>query len=203
MYLFLLVSLSGCGLVGDVYQEESRRIINYLLADFPLPNDAQIQKVPTVILGTGTGIAGRIVLESDLSPAENLIFYGNSTQGAGWGLVSSTVAEEIILIYTKEGRHATIEILRKGRGIGGITGGGSGSHDYYFCCTSWCYPRAKSLSCSRYPEKWVGSRDSSKRLGLNTFNCRRFGLQLRSVSLFVKTPYFTLSFALQYKGVQR
>ena len=119
--------LSSCGLVGDVYQEESRRIINYLLADFPLPNDAQIQKVPTVILGTGTGSAGRIVLESDLSPAENLIFYGNSTQGAGWGLVSSTVAEEIILIYTKEGRHATIEILRKGRGIGGITGGGSGS----------------------------------------------------------------------------
>ena len=111
--------MSGCGLVGDVYQEESRRIINYLLADFPLPNDAEIQKVPTVILGTGTGIAGRIVLESDLSPAENLIFYGNSTQGAGWGLVSSTVAEEIILIYTKEGRHATIEILRKGRGIGG------------------------------------------------------------------------------------
>ena len=119
--------ISGCGLVGDVYQEESRRIINYLLADFPLPNDAEIQKIPTVILGTGTGIAGRIVLESDLSPAENLIFYGNSTQGAGWGLVSSTVAEEIILIYTKEGRHATIEILRKGRGIGGITGGGSGS----------------------------------------------------------------------------
>lgn len=42
--------------------------------------------------------------------------------------MSSTVAEEIVLIYTKEGRHATIEILRKGRGIGGITGGGSGSH---------------------------------------------------------------------------
>jgi hypothetical protein len=125
--VLIFVSLmSGCGLVGDVYQEESRRIINYLLADFPLPNDAEIQKVPTVILGTGTGIAGRIVLESDLSPAENLIFYGNSTQGAGWGLVSSTVAEEIILIYTKEGRHATIEILRKGRGIGALAGG-SGS----------------------------------------------------------------------------
>ena len=85
-----------------------------------MPNDAEIQKLPTVILGTGAGIAGiagRIVLHSDLSPAENLIFYGNSTQGTGWSLVSSTVAEEIILIYTKEGRHATIEIGRRGGGI--------------------------------------------------------------------------------------
>lgn len=65
-------------------------------------------------MGTGAGIAGRIVLYSDLSPTENLIFYGNSTQGSGWSLVSSTVAEEIILIYTKEGRHATIEIGRRG-----------------------------------------------------------------------------------------
>ena len=119
--------LSGCGLVGDVYQEESRRIINYLLADFPLPSDADIQKLPTVILGTGTGIAGRIVLYSELSPAENLIFYGNSTQGSGWDLVSSTVAEEIILVYTKVGRHATIEILRRGSGFGRLTGGSNTS----------------------------------------------------------------------------
>ena len=104
--------LTGCGSTGvlDVYQEQSREIIAYLLSDFPLPDDAEIQKLPTVILGTGTGIAGRIVLYSDVSPAENLIFYGNSTQGSGWSLVSSTVAEEIILIYSKEGRHATIEI---------------------------------------------------------------------------------------------
>ena len=125
--LILTVVLSGCGLVGDVYQEESRRIINYLLADFPLPSDADIQKLPTVILGTGTGIAGRIVMESELSPAENLIFYGNSTQSSGWDLVSSTVAEEIILVYTKEGRHATIEILRRGGRFGVLTGGGNSS----------------------------------------------------------------------------
>ena len=126
--LFVFTTLvSSCGIVGDVYQEESRRIINYLLSDFPLPSDAEIQKLPTVILGTGTGIAGRIVLFSDVSPAENLIFYGNSTQGSGWNLVSSTVAEEIILVYTKEGRHATIEILRRGSGLGRVTGSTGGS----------------------------------------------------------------------------
>ena len=125
-FMLVLVSLlSGCVLPGSVYQEQSRLIINYLLSDFPLPNDAEIQKLPTVILGTGAGIAGRIILYSDLSPAENLIFYGNSTQGSGWSLVSSTVAEEIILIYTKDGRHATIEIGRRGDGIGGIISGGN------------------------------------------------------------------------------
>ena len=116
-FMLVLVSLlSGCVSAGDIYQEQSRLIIDYLLSDFPLPKDAEIQKLPTVILGTGAGIAGRIILYSDLSPAENLIFYGNSTQGTGWSLVSSTVAEEIILIYTKEGRHATIEIGRR-RGL--------------------------------------------------------------------------------------
>ena len=83
--------------------------------------------MPTVILVTGTGIAGRIGLYSELSPAENLIFYGNSTQGSGWDMVSSTVAEEIILVYTKEGRHATIEILRRGSGFGRLTGGSNTS----------------------------------------------------------------------------
>jgi hypothetical protein len=60
---------------------------------------------------------------SNRSPASNLVFYGNSTQGSGWELVSSTVAEEIILVYTKEGRHATIEILRRSDGIGRLFGG--------------------------------------------------------------------------------
>jgi len=110
---FLLVGISGCSMFSsDAYQEESRKIISYLLADMPLPGDAEIQKTPTVILGTGTGIAGRIVLISPVSPASNLIFYSESTSGAGWTLVSSTVAEEIVLIYTKEGRYATIQILK-------------------------------------------------------------------------------------------
>ena len=89
--LILSTVLSGCGLVGDVYQEESRRIINYLLADFPLPSDADIQKLPTVILGTGTGIAGRIVLYSELSPGRKLdiLWQLHARVRLGFGLVYS------------------------------------------------------------------------------------------------------------------
>jgi hypothetical protein len=124
--ILLVMFASGCSLFNDAYQVESRKIIDYLLADMPLPPDADIQKEPTVILGTGTGIAGRIVLMSNVSPASNLVFYGNATQGSGWELVSSTVAEEIVLVYTKEGRHATIEILRRG-GIGKFFSGENNS----------------------------------------------------------------------------
>ncbi len=45
-FMLVLVSLlSGCGAAGDIYQEQSRQIINYLLSDFPLPADAEIQKL--------------------------------------------------------------------------------------------------------------------------------------------------------------
>jgi hypothetical protein len=106
-------ALAGCsGFMQNEYQNQSRVAIDYLLADLPIPDEAKIQKVPTVILGTGSGIAGRIVLDSPISPAENLIFYSEQAITTGWQLVSSTVAEEIVLIYAKDGRYATIEILK-------------------------------------------------------------------------------------------
>ena len=67
---------SSCALITDEYQANQRKVIAYLLEDLPLPTDAEIIKTPTVLLGTGTAISGRIILESGYSPAENLIFYG-------------------------------------------------------------------------------------------------------------------------------
>ena len=125
--LMALSFVSGCALFSNTYQEESRRVIDYLLSDLPIPEDADIKKEPTVILGTGTGIAGRIVLNSPVSPASNLIFYGNATQGTGWTLASSTVAEEIVLVYTKNERFATIEILRQRDRLGTLFGGENNS----------------------------------------------------------------------------
>ena len=85
---------------NDEYQANQRKVIAYLLEDLPLPDDAEIIKVPTVLLGTGEAISGRIILESNYSPAENLIFYGNETLTTGWQLISSKVGEEVTLTYT-------------------------------------------------------------------------------------------------------
>ena len=102
--------LSGCALVVDEYQQDQRKVIAYLLEDLPLPNDSEIIKVPTVLLGTGDAISGRIILKSQYSPAENLVFYGNEAPSTGWRLISSKVGEEVTLTYTKGGRFATIEM---------------------------------------------------------------------------------------------
>ena len=86
--LILLFS-SSCTLFVNEYQVNQRKIIAYLLSDFPIPKNSEIIKDPTVVLGTGNAVSGRIVLESGYSPAENLIFYGNSTPETGWQLPSS------------------------------------------------------------------------------------------------------------------
>ena len=111
--VFLVFALSGCAIFVDEFQSNQRQVLEYLLSDLPLPKDADIIKDPTVILGTGDAISGRVVLVSGYTPAENLIFYGNETPSTGWALVSSKVGEEINLVYTKEGRYATIEISPK------------------------------------------------------------------------------------------
>ena len=128
--LVFTILVSGCSIFStnySTYQEETRRVIDYLLEDMPIPEDADIQKEPTVILGTGEGIAGRIILNSPVSPATNLIFYGNSTQDSGWVLSSSSVGEQIVLVYEKNDRYATIEIQRQRDRFGTFFGGENNS----------------------------------------------------------------------------
>tara|TARA_B100000902_G_scaffold277522_1_gene263294 strand:- start:385 stop:873 length:489 start_codon:yes stop_codon:yes gene_type:complete len=124
---FMVLLLSSCALVTDEYQNNQRKVIAYLLEDLPLPTDADIIKSPTVLLGTGDAISGRIVLTSAFSPAENLIFYGNQTPSTGWQLLSSKVGEEITLVYTKNSRIATIDMKPSG-GIGRFVSGDSSSN---------------------------------------------------------------------------
>ena len=123
----LLLLISSCAIFVDEYQVNQRKVLAYLLSDLPMPKDADIIKEPTVVLGTGKAISGRIVLESSFTPAENLIFYGNQTPSTGWTLASSKVGEEISLIYTKDGRYASIYITPK-TGLGSFISGSYGSN---------------------------------------------------------------------------
>ena len=124
--LLVLLAFSSCALITDEYQANQRKVIAYLLEDLPLPEDAQIIKEPTVLLGTGESISGRIIMTSGYSPAENLIFYGTETLTTGWQLISSKVGEEVTLVYSKAGRFATIYISPKAT-VGGFISGDYGS----------------------------------------------------------------------------
>ena len=124
--LFILsFFVSSCALITNEHQESQRKVITYLLEDFPLPDDAQIIE-PTLLLGTGEAISGRIILSTNYSPAENLIFYGTETLSTGWNLVSSKVGNKVTLVYQKEGRIATIYISPK-RTVGNFISGNYGS----------------------------------------------------------------------------
>ena len=120
--LFILILFSGCALITDEYQANQRKVIAYLLEDLPLPSDAEIIKAPTVLLGTGESISGRIIMTSGFSPAENLIFYGTETLSTGWQLISSKVGEEVTLVYAKAGRFATIYISPRNTATGFLLG---------------------------------------------------------------------------------
>jgi len=120
--VFVLLFSTSCALFVDEYQVNSRKVIAYLLEDLPLPDDADIIKVPTVLLGTGDAISGRIILKSGYSPAENLIYYGNETLTTGWQLISSKVGEEVTLIYFKNGRYATLEMKPRNTVAGFVAG---------------------------------------------------------------------------------
>src|SRR5210317_1764940 len=125
-YLLVIILLPSCAIITDEYQANQRKVIAYLLEDLPLPDDAKIIKAPTVLLGTGSAISGRIIMTSGYSPAENLIFYGTETLSTGWQLISSKVGEEVTLVYSKAGRFATIYISPKNT-VGGFVSGDYGS----------------------------------------------------------------------------
>ena len=123
--LFLFVS-SGCSIFVDEYQMNQKKVIEFLLSDLPIPEDSSIKRDSTVLLGNGDNVSGRIMLDTSSSPAENLIFYSEEALASGWELMSSKVAEEITLIYFKNGRYATLEMQPK-RSFGGFIAGNVGS----------------------------------------------------------------------------
>jgi hypothetical protein len=49
----ILTFFSSCALFVNEYQVNQRKIIAYLLSDFPIPKNSEIIKDPTVVLGTG------------------------------------------------------------------------------------------------------------------------------------------------------
>ena len=111
--LSIIFIISSCAIVTDEYQTNKKKLISFLLEDMPMPENSEIIKDPTMLLGTGNAISGRIKLSSPDSPAENLIFYESELPPQGWILKSSRVGETITLVYLKNQRYVTFEITPK------------------------------------------------------------------------------------------
>jgi hypothetical protein len=116
---FILMSFSIVFLVGcesspfsrSNKEAETKLLIQTLLSDMPLPSGSSIRTNQTVILGSGGGWAGRIVVHAPQTRAQALLFFRDNALGTGWKLLSSTVSDSIILVFGKDKRYSTIEIF--------------------------------------------------------------------------------------------
>ena len=120
--LLLGVVLYGCSTLKGSYIEETKRTVEFLLADMPLPPDAEFIEDP-LIMGSGSGVTGKIVLHSPVSPISNLDFYTDVSKTSGWRLIASTISKKIDLTYRKGQRVVTVELVRQNDRIGVLFGG--------------------------------------------------------------------------------
>ena len=112
----LVSFLFGCQLSqfgGDKKEKETKLLINMLLSDMPLPKGSSIQTEKTIIFGSGGGWAGRLVVHAPHSQIQSVLFFREQAIGAGWQLLSSTIASSMILVYRKDDRYSTIEIFER------------------------------------------------------------------------------------------
>jgi len=107
---------SGLSMRRTLSESDSALIISTFLADMPMPPGSQIRDQESVILGGGGGWAGRIGLDNPQSPAEALVWFKDTSPQEGWDLISSTIANTIVMVFQQQDRVATIEIFGKGRG---------------------------------------------------------------------------------------
>ena len=113
--LSFLVILAGCSGNGGIGKNETQLLIENALYDFPIPSTSIIYPERSVLLGTGEGWSGRVTLVDSSSPGAILKFINNSVSETGWVLTSSAISEQIVLVYEKDKRLATIKISKNSR----------------------------------------------------------------------------------------
>jgi len=109
---FIVVSMTSCTTFEGRYQRDTKLLIEYALYDFPFPPTSRILEKETVILGSGERWSGKVRFLDAKTPAQLLKFYAEVVTASGWNMETSTVSAGIFLVFTKEGRVATVEINR-------------------------------------------------------------------------------------------
>jgi hypothetical protein len=110
--LSFLIILVGCSINSNIGKNETQLLIENALHDFPIPSTSIIYPERSVLLGTGEGWSGRVTLVDSSSPGAILKFMNNSVLETGWFLTSSAISEQIVLVYEKENRLATVQISK-------------------------------------------------------------------------------------------
>ena len=106
-------AVSSCGPISTPKapgQNETKLLVETALYDFPIASSSVIVPERSVILGSGSGWSGRVTLVDKMSPGEMLSYMNGAISDSGWSLSSSAISEQIVLVYEKEDRVATVQI---------------------------------------------------------------------------------------------
>jgi len=114
--LFLPI-FTGCSSIGNHtirnpqnYDERNQSIAD-LLGDMPIPNGAKIINENSMIIGRGVGWVGRVHLEGLQGPNDIYSFFLTDFPKSGWTTMSATKSRTGTIVFTKENRTCTIEVL--------------------------------------------------------------------------------------------
>jgi hypothetical protein len=92
------------------YDERNQSIAD-LLGDMPIPNGAEIINKNSMIIGRGVGWVGRVHLEALQSPNDVYSFFLTDFPKNGWTTMSATKSRTGVIVFTKENRTCTIEVM--------------------------------------------------------------------------------------------
>lgn len=81
-----------------------------LFTDIPIPPGTSFDTENSLILGSGEGWTGRLIIKLSKSPSEAFAIYTTEMPQFGWKPIASIQSETSVLTFTRSDRAATLEI---------------------------------------------------------------------------------------------
>ncbi|MBU3540936.1 hypothetical protein [Polynucleobacter sp. UB-Tiil-W10] len=112
--LFLAALLGACASSGDSPSgspQEIQEVQTQLLGDMLLPQGARLNGADSIIIGRGNEWVGRAVVNALQGATDVYAFFQSEYPKGGWTTVTAVKAKTSILVFTKNDRTATIEVV--------------------------------------------------------------------------------------------
>ena len=112
--LFLAALMGACASSGDSPSgspQEIQEVQTQLLGDMLLPQGARLNGSDSIIIGRGNEWVGRAVVNALQGATDVYAFFQSEYPKGGWTTVTAVKAKTSILVFTKNDRTATIEVV--------------------------------------------------------------------------------------------
>lgn len=121
LLVIMLVALTGCtggqsllngnpATSGTSNGSTTRATAFQLFTDIPIPPGTSFDSENSLILGSGEGWIGRLIVKLSKGPPDAFAIYTTEMPEFGWKPIASVQSETSVLTFTRGTRAATIEI---------------------------------------------------------------------------------------------